>query len=102
MRALQRRESRGELAHTAQMRHQLVELQEDGQEIVTRELRAFLEVAHHVLERMHALRRAHETDRRSLALDRVELAEEAVELLAKLAVASRGLPQDGVDVLQAG
>ena len=62
----------------------------------------FLQLAHHVLERVHAAGDAHQVERRGLALDGVQLAEQAVELLAELLVGARRLLQDGVDQLQAG
>ena len=48
------------------------------------------------------MRDAHQVQGRGLALDGVQLAEQAVQLLAELAVRAGGLLQDRVDQLQAG
>src|SRR5207248_9698135 len=56
---------------------------------------------HHVLERMHAAGDALQVERLGLALDAVQLAEQAAELLAELGVGPRRLLEDGVDELQA-
>src|SRR5205823_11915925 len=60
-----------------------------------------LALAHHVLERMHAAGDALQVERLGLALDAVQLAEQAAELLAELGVVARRLLEDGVDELQA-
>ena len=99
---LERREARGHLAHAAQVRQQVVELEHQRQEVVAGELRALLAIAHHVLERVHAAGDALEVQCRGLALDGVQLAEQAGELLAELRVGARRLLEDRVDQLQAG
>ncbi len=101
-RVLERRETGSHLANAAQVLHQVVELQHHRQEVVARELRLLLQLADHVLEGVHALRDAHQVERRGLALDGVQLAEQAVEFLTEFPVVARRLFQDGVDELQAG
>src|SRR5205823_12975476 len=99
---LYRRETRAHLAHTAQMRQQIIELQNQWQEIVARQLGLLLAVRHHVFKRVDAAGDALEVERRGLALDAVQLAEQSAELLAELRVAARRLPEDAVDEVQAG
>ena len=99
---LQHREPRGHFAHAAQVRQQLIELEHHRQEVVAGELGLLLALAHHVLERVHAAGDALQVERRGLALDGVQLAEQPGELLAELRVGARRLLEDGVDELQPG
>ena len=84
------------------MRQQIIELQNQRQEIAARQLGLLLAVRHHVFKRMDAAGDALEVERRGLALDAVQLAEQSAELLAELRVATRRLPEDAVDEVQAG
>src|SRR5262249_2413359 len=90
------------LAHVAQVREQVIELQHHRQEIVSGELVFLLALADHVLERVHAIGHALEVERRGLALDGVQLAEQPRELLAELRVGARRLLEDRVDEFEAG
>src|SRR3569833_115420 len=84
------------------LRQKLGELETHRQDVVARQLHHLLQLGNHVFERVHAVRDAHQVESRSLALDGMQFAEQAVQLLAELAVRTGGLLQDRIDQLQAG